>query len=57
MNHVSAADTGVHFESLQRVYRGSKMEDGENKVELEMDKDRKSYAGIPEADFVVSAAN
>lgn len=42
----------MHFESLQRVYRGSKMEDGENKVELEMDKDRKSYAGIPEADFV-----
>ena len=31
------------------------MEDGDNKVEIELGKDRKSYAGIPEADFVVSA--
>lgn len=31
------------------------MEGGDNKVEIEMGKDRKSYAGIPEADFVVSA--
>lgn len=30
----------------------SKMED--NKMEIELSKDRKSYAGIPEADFVVS---
>lgn len=30
------------------------MEDGDNKVEIELGKDRKSYAGIPEADFVVS---
>jgi len=29
------------------------MED-DNKVEIEIGKDRKSYAGIPEADFVVS---
>lgn len=29
----------------------SKMED--NKMEIELSKDRKSYAGIPEADFVV----
>ncbi|XP_011162559.1 prefoldin subunit 3 [Solenopsis invicta] len=28
------------------------MEDGDNKVEIELGKDRKSYAGIPEADFV-----
>lgn len=30
------------------------MEDGDNKVEVELSKDKKSYAGIPEADFVVS---
>ncbi|EFN79350.1 Prefoldin subunit 3 [Harpegnathos saltator] len=29
-----------------------KMEDGDNKVEVELGKDKKSYAGIPEADFV-----
>ncbi|KAL6267649.1 LOW QUALITY PROTEIN: prefoldin subunit 3 [Pogonomyrmex barbatus] len=28
------------------------MEDGDNKVEIEINEDRKSYAGIPEADFV-----
>lgn len=33
------------------------MEDGDNKVEIELGKDRKSYAGIPEADFVVSATS
>lgn len=52
MNRVSAGDTGVYFGS---IYRRFKMEDGDNKVEIEMGKDRKSYAGIPEADFVASA--
>jgi len=40
------------YESPQ--YRRFKMEAGDNKVEIELSKDRKSYAGIPEADFVVS---
>lgn len=31
----------------------SKMEDGDNKLVTELSKDKKSYAGIPEADFVV----
>ncbi|XP_017890400.1 prefoldin subunit 3 [Ceratina calcarata] len=28
------------------------MEDGENKADVELDKEKKSYAGIPEAEFV-----
>jgi hypothetical protein len=30
------------------------MDVSDNKVECELGKDRKSYVGIPEADFVVS---
>lgn len=30
------------------------MEDGENKADVGLDKEKKSYAGIPEAEFVVS---
>lgn len=48
----TAGDIGVYFEG---IYRRFKMEGGDNKVEIEIGKDKKSYAGIPEADFVVSA--
>lgn len=48
----TAEDIGVYFEG---IYRRFKMEGGDNKVEIEIGKDKKSYAGIPEADFVVSA--
>lgn len=50
----------MNYESLQDYshyglqYGRFKMEAGDNKVEIELGKDRKSYAGIPEADFVVS---
>ena len=47
-----SSNTHEHHESLPQ-YRRFKMEAGDNK-EIELGKDRKSYAGIPEADFVVS---
>lgn len=56
MNHISykpRMQEYVKSLSLYIVGRAeSKMED--NKMEIELSKDRKSYAGIPEADFVVS---
>ncbi|KAG7201764.1 hypothetical protein KM043_004485 [Ampulex compressa] len=49
---MSLQDAFMEILQFENFYDQFKMEDGDNKVDVELGKEKKSYAGIPEADFV-----